>query len=493
MSCLIVAALVMTSCGPAVEKGGTLRIAGPAGHYNLDPPKITGSMDTEICWAVYDGLVRRMADMSYKPCLATSWESNDDLTEWTFKLRRGVKFHNGDDFDAEDVIYNFTRIVDPEVGSASASQFECVENIVALDDYTVRFELSSANAFFLDALCVHYASLIPKGIDTERLTNEAIGTGPFILEEYVEGEHAIMKKNPDYWDEGLPYLDEVIFLFMPEEATRLAALRVGDIDIEYAPPASEIPMVEDDPNIVVTICATGSYYTLVMDNRVPPFNNKLVRQAFQLATDREMINQAVLFGYGAVCRDHPILPTDPYFAAEYDVPPYDPERARELLVEAGYPDGIEVDLHTMSYYGHDDFAVAFKECAEPAGIRVNVIREPEDTYWGEVWMSVPLCTDYWGGRPPYIAIEITSRSGAPWNEAYYSNLELDALLDEVPSEPDFAKRKAMFARMQEILVDDAPRILAVFTPGFWFTRDYVRGIDAHPLWWFYLHEAWLDK
>ena len=238
---------------------------------------------------------------------------------------------------------------------------------------------------------------------------------------------------------------------------------------------------------------TASYLNLVFDVREEPFNNKLVRRAFQLATDREKVNQACFFGYGVVANDHPIAPDDPLYNADLEIPPYDPERAKELLADAGYPDGIDVDLHTMPRYGQDNLAIAFQESAAPAGIRVNIIREPEDTYWGEVWMLVPFCTSNWGARTPLISIQVTCQTGAPWNESGMSNEELDNLLIQAEGEADEAKLKQIFARMQEILVDDASRIIPAFMPGAWFTRDYVMGIPPHPLWYLYLFEAWLDK
>ncbi|MCH7706275.1 MAG: ABC transporter substrate-binding protein [Chloroflexi bacterium] len=431
--------------------------------------------------------------MSYKPTLATSWDISDDLTQWTFQLRRDVKFHNGKEFKAEDVVYNFTRIVDPDVGSPAADQFSGVENIVAIDDYTVRFELSRPNAFFLDALAVYHARIIPKGIDIETLTNGAVGTGPFTLEEYVVGEFATLKRNPNYWDEGLPYLDEVTFLFMAEDASRLQVLKAGDVDVEYSPAMTSINEIENDPGIVATMVSSASYQNLVMNTTKPPFDDKLVRNAFQLATDRELINQATMFGYGTIANDHAIPPTDPLYATDVAIPPYDPAGARALLELAGYMNGIDVDLHTMARYGLDDLAVAFKESAEPAGIRVNIIRDPEDTYWGDVWMQYPFVTSNWSGRPPVVAFGLYYKSGVAWNESFYSNPELDALLAQAEGEPDLEARKVMFSRMQEMLVDDAPVIIGTFQPVMWFNRDYVKGIEAHPLWMFYLHEAWLDK
>ena len=491
-------ALPEPTATPGPQYGGTLRVAGPPNHTTLDPHIYCCTMDTEIGWAVYNGLVRREHDMSFKPDLAVSWVASDDVTQWTFKLREGVKFHNGKDFKAEDVVFSFKRLIDPEVGSPILGQVEVIKDIVALNDYTVRFDLSRPNAFFLEPLTTYYTKVIPKGIDLESLTNAPVGTGPFMMQEYVEGEFATLKRNPDYWDKDaqgqqLPYLDEVQFLFISEDATRLEALKAGDVEIEYFAGASAIDQIKDEPGITVSLVSSASYLTLAMDVTVEPFNNKLVRQAFRYALDREAVNEVAFFGYGVIANDHPIPPTDPSYNADLEIPPYDTERAKELLAQAGYPNGIDVDLHTTERQGMLDLAVAFKESAEPAGIRANIIRDSEDSYWSEIWLKVPLMTVNWGGRPPLEAIGITSQSDAAWNESHWVSAELDKLLQDAPAEFDEAKRKAMFFRMQEILVDDAPRVIPGFQPVFFFTRDFVRGVEAHPLHYFYLDEAWLDK
>ena len=511
VSCLMVAALVLASCGEAVpgeqeeeeeeeevtgpKYGGTLRIASSAGFYTLDPAGLMGWPDVDIDLALYNGLVRRIEDMSIEPVLAVSWEPNADASQYTFKLREGVKFHNDKDFKAEDVVFTFNRLIDPDVGSAAASQLDHIENIVIVDDYTVRFELSRPDAFFVDVLCVYQALILPKGVDTASLTNTAVGTGPFTLEVHIEGEYAILKKNPNYWEEGLPYLDEIRYYFMAEDATRLAALRAGEIDIEAIPPPSELGIAQDliDEGFAVPLVGAGNYNSLAMDMRVEPFSNKLVRQALQLATDRDLVNQVMLFGQGTIARDHPIISADLYFAEEMAVPAYDPEAARALLALAGYEDGIDLDLYTTERYGQDDLAVAFKECTAAAGIRVNLIMCPEDTYYGEVWMSVPFSTCSWGARTPLNAINLTYKTGVPWNESYYASAELDALLVEVAGEPALARRKEIFASIQELIIDDVPRIIPAFVPAFYFTTTSVRGLSINPPLYMYVERAWLDQ
>jgi peptide/nickel transport system substrate-binding protein len=190
-----------------------------------------------------------------------------------------------------------------------------------------------------------------------------------------------------------------------------------------------------------------------------PFDNVLVRKALQAATDREAIRQAALVGRGSIAMDHPIPPSDPHFAPECAPPSYDPDLARSLLAQAGHPDGIDVTLYTMDEQAMPALAVAFKEKAEPAGIRVNIQREPADAYWAKVWLVVPFTTVFWFGRPPDQALSIVYPSDASWNESYYKNPELDELIIRARGQADLEERKQTYKEIQCLLVDEVPRIV----------------------------------
>ena len=232
---------------------------------------------------------------------------------------------------------------------------------------------------------------------------------------------------------------------------------------------------------------------MAMIETEPPFDNKLVRQAFQAATDRQMILDVAQFGLGVIGNDIPIPPTDPNYDATQEIPPYDVEKAKRLLADAGYPDGLDVTLHTSSIGpGMIEMAVAFKESAAPAGIRVTIKRNPEDVYWSSVWMVEPFTCVQWNGRPPDQALSLVYLCGTAWNETSVCIPEMDDLIVRARGERDFAQRKNMYAEVQRILIDDASRIIPVFRPVLVVLRDNVRGVSAHPNNWLYLHEAWLD-
>jgi peptide/nickel transport system substrate-binding protein len=429
-----------------------------------------------------------------KPELATHWEANDDLSSYTFYLRQGVKFHHGKDFKAEDVIFTFNRLLDPVLDSPARTIFNSIENMEALDDHTVRFDLTGPNLFFPESLSIYFARILPADVDEDRLTLEEFGTGPFIITEHLPVERTTMVRNPDYWEEGKPYLDELVIVNIPEPATRSNALQNGDIDILYRMESQSAPAIEAHPDTVVLELASPGIRGVDMDIRVPPFDNVLVRKAIQAATDREAIRQAAFLGRGGIAYDHIFPAYDPRYDPQYNPPAYDPELARSLLAQAGYPDGIDLTLHTSTASpGLLELAVALKESAAPAGININVERRPEDIYWDDVWMVEPFTVVSWFGRANVDqALSIQYHSESSWNAPRYFNDELDMLIERARGET-LEEQLVTYARIQEILVDDVPRLVTTFVPTLWGARNDVRGVTPHPLDWGLIQDAWFDR
>ena len=476
--------------------GGTLRVGMGTDHTTFDPPKVLGLPDIVTIQHTYDPLVMRNPDLSLQPMLAESWTTNHDASEWTFKLRQGVKFHHGKEFKAEDVVFTFNRLF--EVGSPLARVMAKPTAIVAVDDYTVRFEFASPNAVLLKSLVKHHAHITPsEGVNPQQFATETFGTGPFILTEYVVGARATFRRNPDYWWEGHPYVDELVFFFVPSPEARAQALKAGSIDVIYDLDTASGPTLEAHPDTVVAQAPSGRYMNLAMDVREPPFDNVLVRKALQAATDRQAILQGTRLGLGGIAYDHPVTPTDPVFNESCKPPEYNPALARSLLAEAGYPNGINLTLYTSTVgpavVEMVGMATVFKEKAAPAGINIRIVVMPENTYWSQGWMVKPFTTVWWSGRPPYEAFSVVYPSGAPWNEAHYSNPRVDALLEEAQGTADLEDQKKIYAEIQCIVVDEVPRIIPVFLPVLLGLRNEVWGVE--PMWdaTLSLHRAWLDR
>jgi peptide/nickel transport system substrate-binding protein len=296
----------------------------------------------------------------------------------------------------------------------------------------------------------------------------------------------------DYWDKDKIFLDEIVFLGIPEVATRIEALKSGDIDLMFNLDAQSVAGLEAHDDTTVLRASTSAIIAMDMNNTIPPFDNKLVRQAMQAAMDRELINQAALLGLGTIAYDHPIHPSDPFFAPQYAPPEYNPELARSLLEQAGYPDGIDVTLHTADIgSGVIEMAVAFKESAAPAGIRVEVKRGPADAFWDSVWFIEPFTVTRWLGRLPDQMLMETYDGESIWNAPRYNNPVVNDLIIEARGQ-DLQGQKESYAEIQRILIDDVPRLIPAFQAWLMGMRTDVRGVDIHPLGFMPLNDAWLD-
>ena len=468
----------------------------PADHSSLDPAWAITTIEGVIIQNIYETLINVESDFSFTPALATSWEASDDLTSYTFNLRKGVKFHHGKDFTAEDVLFTFNRHLDPEVETNMFVVLgESLDKVVAVDDYTVRFDFKSPQGFLLDILSGNSgAHIIPADADLDRMNTDAPGTGAFILDEWLVGERATLVRNPDYWEEGRPYLDEVVVLGIPEAATRAEALKSGDLDLILRLVPQSIAGIDAHSDTEVRIAPTSGNIGMSIDVTQPPFDNKLVRQGIQAATDRQLINQAALLGLGFPAPDHTIPHSSPYFAPQHAPPDYDPELAKSLLEQAGYPDGIDITLHTGDVGGGMiEMAVAYKESAAPAGIRVDVQRQSTDSFWSEVWGVEAFVVQYWSGQPnPDYHLTYMYHSDSPWNVSRYSNDTVDGLIERARGEP-LEEQKVTYAEIQRIVVDDVPNLVIAFRPEMIAVRKNVHDAGPHPTSRRYLKDAWLEK
>ena len=474
--------------------GGSLKIAMQAEGFGLDPAFFFSTIDIMMSLSFYDNLLMVQPDLTRKPMLATSWEANEDLTSYTFHLREGVKFHHGKEFKAEDVIFTYSRILDPELGSPGRPLIEGIVNMVALDDYTVRFDLDAPNAFFPDATASHIMRILPADVDVARLALEEFGTGPFMIEEHLPGERTVVVRNPDYWEEGRPYLDEIVYQLIPEAVTRDEALKNGDVDLVFQLNPQGAPGIEAHPETTVlkSSLAGGINYALVMNNSIPPFDNLLVRKAMQAATDRETITQVASQGLGISAYDHPIPAIDPLFASQHAPPAYDPDLARSLLEQAGYTDGIDVNLYTSDIgAGYIELAVAFKgECCarghsgqRRAGACGRVLLR--------ILVDKALTVGTWPidaqSRCP---LEPAAHRWVPLEWAHYNNPAFEELLTNARGQTG-ETQKETYSEIQRLLIDEVPRLVISNVPRLLGARTEVR-MDPHPLGWLLVTDIWLD-
>ncbi|MFZ4663255.1 MAG: ABC transporter substrate-binding protein [Caldilineaceae bacterium] len=430
---------------------------------------------------LYNRLVRHSSEGRPEPDLAESWEADETAQIWTFNLRQGIQFHDGKPLTAKDVVYTLQYVVDPELGSPGASVLEIIDSTAfeTPDEYTVVFKLKQPHADF-PLLLLHYSCyIIPEG-SRETIHTTGIGTGPFKLETLnVEGK-TVLAANDDYW-EGAPGLAKIEVLPIADAEARTAALLADQIDMDDIS-YSAVDLVRRNENYVINSIPAGGWNVLVMRTDTAPFDDLRVRQAMKLVVDRAVILQTALQDFGAIAADQPVWPGDQYHLSIDR--PRDVEQAKALLAEAGYADGLEVTLFTSTISeGMIEMAIAYKEMAAEAGINVEIKQTPAEGYWNEVWMTEAFCSSSWGERQADQVLNEVYRSGASWNETYWSNPTFDQLLDDARKELDFEKRKALYQQAQQLLSDEGGAIIPAFAYSVSAAHKRVQGVDMRFIRW----------
>jgi len=453
----MVSAIALSAGLASAEPSGTFRQAHELGfgaQSSLDP--ISKGRVFQITEKIMSRLVRPGLDGRPQADLATNWEANEDATVWTFELRDGVMFHDGSTFEADDVVYSINRVLDPESDSPARSAVQMITSVEALDEMTVQFTLDTPFADMPLQLMDYRLRMLNEG-SGDSIAATGNGTGPFMVETFDAEGTTVLVANPNYW-EGAPGVARMEIIGIADGQARLQALLGGQIDMERGITAQQQIMLTGSNNFTVQAIPTGNWRGLVFRTDVEPFNDIRVRQAVRMAANREELVALVLGGEGVVACDTPVEPNDQY-RAELSCP-QDIERAKALLTEAGYPDGIDIDVYVATLEPTwPTLAVAYQEQAAAAGIRVNVVQAPTDGYWSEVWMKKDVVATRWNERPADQALHEIYLSTAKWNESYYKDEEFDAMLAEARRELDFDKRRAIYVAAQEHLLETSGTLI----------------------------------
>ncbi|MDD9855789.1 MAG: ABC transporter substrate-binding protein [Gammaproteobacteria bacterium] len=439
------------------EPRGTFRQSHEVGFgkaSSLDP--ISKGRVFTITEKIMNRLVRPALDGKPSPDLAVSWSANADATVWTFQLRAGVKFHDGSSFGAEDVVYSLNRVLDPDLGSPARSAVKMIDKVEALGPLSVRISLSTPFADMPLQLMDYRLRMIPEG-SGDSIAATGIGTGPFMVEKFDAESTTVLVANPDYW-EGPPGVARMEIIGIPDGQARLQALLGGQIDMLRNVTAQQRVMLSGGNRFNIQEIPTGNWRGLVFRTDVPPFDDVRVRKAVRLAADRRELVDLILGGGGVVACDTPVEPNDQYRA---DLScPQDIEGARRLLAEAGYPNGIDIDIHVSTLEPTwPQLAEAYQQQAAKAGIRVNIVQVPTDGYWDEVWKKKDVVATRWNERPADQALHEIYLSTAKWNESYYNAPAFDRLLAAARRELDFDKRRALYVRAQEMLWENSGTLI----------------------------------
>jgi peptide/nickel transport system substrate-binding protein len=457
------------------EQQGTLRISAfPISQ--TDPATISSDSEVLIANHVFDYLVDVDANNEIQPRLATEWTRSEDGLTYNFTLAEGVSFHDGSDLTADDVVYTFTRLRDTD-GLPTADLYSNIRAIEATGDLEVQFTLSQPNPFFLFDLSDNHALIIMDGMEEATDFN---GTGPFIVEEYQPENRMILSANPDYFIEGQPKLAGIEIIFFNDQAASADALRGGQIDLTMDLSTSLYESLQDTDGLTAYDIATNQFALVRLRTDQSPGDDPRVIEALKLATDREEIFQLVQQGYGAVGQDTPIGPIfDKYFTESYTLPESDPQAAKDLLAEAGYPNGLDLELNLLDTLNFPDLAVVLKDQWAEAGIRVEVVTLPESVYYGEGrWLEVNLGITGWGHRAyPQFYLDVMLACEAKWNETRFCNEELDEQIEVAGSSLNEQERIEAYKEIQRILIEEGPLIVPYFFAEYAVIRDQFDGFE----------------
>ena len=442
--------------------GGTLNAAFQNEWAGLDPHTVSSYSSYQILNNVLDGLTFYDDDLNLIPWLAESWEQSEDGLTWTFHLREGVLFSNGREMTAEDVKWSFERLIDPATGAGNAGRVGPPETqIEVIDDYTVAITHPEPFGIFPQSIGFDKSTGIVamESLDEDGTISVPIGTGPFKIGEVQGTTRLVLERNENYWQEGLPYLDEIVIEPIPDDTVRETALRGGEVDWVLAIAPQNFEALQEDPNIIVDTAPQLSYDYLGVNLTREPFTDVRVRQAIAYAMDREQLCDAGFFGLCDTLYE-PVGDGSPW---NFDYRPYerDVEKAKELLAEAGYPDGFEMELLPTTQYGETVRAaqVLQQQLAE-IGIEAS-INAPEWSEWleleGNFMYDAYICN--WNGlidADQYYYLQ--HRTDQVFNFTGYSNPEFDELVEQGRSISDFDERYEIYEQANQILVDEAPYI-----------------------------------
>lgn len=474
-----------TALAATPKKGGKLKFAsdlhGPSD--TLDPGLNTSTIDYTRGRCFYNSLCQVNDDTSTRPELAEEYSANADNSEWTFKLRKNVKFHDGSPFTADDVLYTMSRHYGEKSTSTAKTLVSDVKEWKKVDSHTVKAILTGPNPDLPVILGTPQFKIIKDGTTDFQTAN---GTGPFTLEEFRPGVRSLAKRNAHYWRDG-PNVDVIEITAITDKVARLSALLSGDIDLMQALDPKAIKKVESTPGVGVWSVPSGAYMGICAMTHTSPGNNPDFVKALQYIQRRKKIVKSVMKGQGTVGNDHPI---NAAYGADHchELPQreHDLDKAKFHLQKSGIT-SAELNVAEVQS-GLTDICLLAQREAQKIGLDLQIKKVPNDGYWGAVWMKTPLNVVSWNMRPTAnVMLNLAFAPDAPWNDTLWKNERMGKLLVEVRGVTDPAKRHEMYCEMQKLIsvgTDEHPgsgMVIMAHNNYVDGKSDKVEGISRMPL------------
>jgi len=487
-----------------IKRGGTLRSAMQV--IRIDhPARYSWVYDANATRHFLEYLAVTDRNNVTHPHLLEKWQASGDVKTWDLFLRKDVKWNNGDDFTADDVIFTMKEWFNPEVGSSILGLMSYLQpsGIEKVDDHHVRLNLDTGEIAVPEHLFHYPAQILHRDFGGDIIANP-VGTGPYTLEEYSVGERCVLKARTDYWKDGadgkpLPYLDEIIYVDMGEDQTAaVTAIKAGQIDNIYDITPATWEALKDFEGTKVDAIGTARGRVLRMRVDKEPWTDERVRMALKLCQDRQKILDLAFFGEGVLGQDHHLAPGVHPEYAPMDTPEYDPERSKELLAEAGYPDGLDVELAVGT--GWPDvvsYAETLKQDAKAGGFNITLNTMPNSQYW-DLWTEVDLGITPWTHRPlgtMVLNLAYTcDADGVPvaWNESRWCDDEFSTLLTEANGTLDVEARRKIMEKLQKIQMERGSIGLAYFFKTWYIFNKKFQDLYAHPTVYDLWNEVWYD-
>ena len=450
------------------SRGGSFKMAMGHGSTtdSLDPATYENGFMTNTGFAYANCLTEIGPDNQLRPELAESYEPLDGGKSWAFRLRQGVEFHNGKTMTADDVIASVNYHRGEDSTSAAKGVLSPITDIRKDGENVVIFELESPNADFPFLISDYHVLILPsEGGEID--PTSGIGTGAYRIENFEPGVRLQATRNPNYWKEGNAWFDDIEILSIIDVTARQNALLNGEAHLIDRVDPKTVQLFSRAPNVEILDLVGYLHYTFPMRVDSPPFDNFDLRMALKLAVNKQELVEKILLGFGTVGNDHPISPIVPFHAADLPQRDYDPDQARFHYEKSGHSGPIQLSASDAAFAGAVDAAQLVQASAAAAGIDIEIVREPRDGYWSNVWNKKPWCACYWGGRPTVDWMFASAYvAESEWNDTAWRDTEaadrFNAIVVEARAELDEAKRAEMYYEAQKLIHEDGGAIVPMF-------------------------------